>query len=154
MTQSVWPYDHTLDDNAEKQLGELWCFVICPSRPPEYWDELFALVDGVCQQIAKDMGVPIRCRRAVDIVSAGIIHPEIWQDIRSADFIVADVTGSNGNVMFELGVASAWLDKERVIILREDRPDEPRLFDINPARQVDYRRSPQSFLSWLGGWHL
>ena len=32
MIQSVWPYDHTIDDNAEKQLGELWCFVICPSR--------------------------------------------------------------------------------------------------------------------------
>src|SRR5258708_11392632 len=100
MTQSVWPHDHTLHDSAEKQLDELWCFVICPARPPEYWDDLFALINSVCEQIAKQMGIPLRCRRAVDIVSAGIIHPEIWRDIRSADLIVADITGSNGNVMF------------------------------------------------------
>lgn len=145
MMQSVWPYDHGANDNTDKQLGELWCFVICPARPPEYWDELFGLVKQISDGVSKAMGVPIRCRRAVDIVSAGIIHPEIWQDIRSADFVVADITGTNGNVMFELGVASAWLDKERVIILREERPDESRLFDINPARQIDYRRTPGGF---------
>jgi hypothetical protein len=148
MSQSVWPYDHTLKDESygtDKALGDLWCFVICPSRPPAYWDELFALINSICDQIGKQMGVQLRCRRAVDIVSAGIIHPEIWRDIRAADFVIADITGSNGNVMFELGVASAWLDKERVIIIREDRPDDPRLFDINPARQVDYTRSPQGF---------
>ncbi|MCW5982107.1 MAG: hypothetical protein KIT09_28735 [Bryobacteraceae bacterium] len=144
MSESVWPYDHARDDSyaAEKALGELWCFVICPATPPEYWDELFELISGVCEEIAKGMGVALRCRRAVDVVSAGIIHPEIWRDIRAADLVIADITGCNGNVMFELGVASAWLDKDRVIIIREDRVEEPRLFDINPARQVGYTRSP------------
>ncbi len=60
--------------------------------------------------------------------------------------MIADITGGNGNVMFELGVAAAWLDKERVIIICEDRQDEARLFDINPARQVDYVRSPRGFV--------
>jgi len=152
MMQSIWPYDHAQQDSygADKALGELWCFVICPAKPPAYWDDLFDQINGVCQQLARAMGVPFRCRRAVDIVSAGIVHPEIWRDIRTADLVIADITGQNGNVMFELGVASAWLDKDRVIIIREENPEEPRLFDINPARQIDYNtRSPSGFLNLL-----
>jgi len=147
MTQSVWPNDHAHEDayEADKPLGDLWCFVVCPARPPEYWDDLFSIISNICTQLGAHLGVTFRCRRAVDIVSAGIIHPEIWRDIHAADLVIADITGSNGNVMFELGVAAAWLDKERVIILREDRPEEPRLFDINPARQIDYARSPSGF---------
>ena len=61
MTQSVWPYDHFSGGSSDKHLGELWCFVICPSRPKEYWDELFGLIKSVCEQIGKGMGVTIRC---------------------------------------------------------------------------------------------
>ena len=147
MTQSVWPYDHARLDayGAEKALSDLRCFVICPVNPSAYWDDLFAMIENICHELGRRFGVSIRCRRAIDVVSAGIIHPEIWQDILSADFIIADITGLNGNVMFELGVAAACLDKERVIIIREDLPNEPRLFDINPARQIDYARSPSGF---------
>ena len=70
-------------------------FFICPVRPPEYWDELFGLVKQICDSISKAMGVPIRCRRAVDIVSAGIIHPEIWQDIRSAERCQSNASVTN-----------------------------------------------------------
>jgi hypothetical protein len=147
MTQSVWPYDHSNEDSyaAEKPLSELWCFVICPANPSEYWDDLFGLINGICTELGARMGIAFRCRRAVDVVSAGIIHPEIWRDIHSADLVIADITGRNGNVMLELGVASAWLDKERVIIIRENVAGEARLFDINPARQIDYTRSPSGF---------
>ena len=147
MSQSVWPYDHANEDCyvAEKPLGELWCFVVCPANPPEYWNDLFHLINSICTRLGQRLGVTFRCRRAVDIVSAGIIHPEIWRDLNAADLVIADITGRNGNVMIELGVAAAWLDKEKVIIIREDAPSEPRLFDINPARQIDYSRSPSGF---------
>jgi hypothetical protein len=152
MMQSIWPYDHARQDSygTDKALDELWCFVICPAKPPAYWDDLFALINGLCAQLGKGMGVRFRCRRAVDIVSAGIIHPEIWQDIRTADLVIADITGLNGNVVFELGVAAAWLDKDRVIIIREDNSEEPRLFDINTARQIGYTRStPSGFMNLM-----
>ena len=147
MTQSVWPNDHGIEESygVQKALDELRCFVICPAKPPEYWNELFTLIRETCEGLGRGMGVSLTCRRAVDIVSAGIIHPEIWRDLRAADLVIADISGYNGNVMFELGVAAAWLDKDRVIIIREDRPEEPRLFDINPARQLDYTRSPLGF---------
>ena len=147
MSQSVWPYDHARLDTygGEKPLGYLQCFVICPAHPSDYWDDLFTMIASICDSLSGHVGVSIRCRRAVDVVSAGIIHPEIWQNILSADLIIADITGRNGNVMFELGVAAACLDKERVIIIREDVANEARLFDINPARQIDYTRSPSGF---------
>jgi hypothetical protein len=151
MTQSVWPYDHGQQDSygTGKEIGELWCFVICPATPHSYWDDMFGRISNLCDQMSKHWGVPFRSRRAVDILSTGVVHPEIWQDIRTADLVIADITGRNGNVMFELGVASAWLDKDRVIIIREDNPEKPRLFDINPARQLDYTRSPSGFVNLL-----
>jgi len=152
MIQSIWPFDHAHQDSysAGKSLDEISCFLICPANPAAFWDDLFAHINDVCTQLGARMGVAFRCRRAIDILSAGVIHPEIWQDIRSADLVIADISGNNANVMFELGVASAWLDKDRVIIIREAQtPEEQRPFDINPARQIDYTRSPTGFQALL-----
>lgn len=100
-------------------------------------------MEDTCAFLAQHLGVEVDCKRAVDITSAGIIHPEIWQAIKDADLVIVDITGCNGNVMMELGVAAAWLRKEQVIIIRQDQPEEQRLFDISPARQIDYRLIPQ-----------
>jgi hypothetical protein len=75
----------------------------------------------------------------------GVIHPEIWQYLKRTDVIVADVSGQNGNVLLELGVAAAWRRKEQVIILREESADEKHLFDINPARHIEYTRTSSGF---------
>jgi hypothetical protein len=140
MSQSIWPFDHFSESSygVQKAIDELRCFVICPTEPSIYWDELYDLVRMACDGVGRALGVAIACTRAVDILSAGVIHPEIWRDLRTSDVIIADITGVNGNVMFELGVAAGWSSKERVILLRQDRQDEKRLFDINPARQLDY----------------
>jgi len=90
------------------------------------------------------------CVRAVEIASAGVIHPEIWGQIKNADVVVVDVSGQNGNVVMELGVASAWRRKEHVIILREANPDEPHLFDISPARHLEYYRTASGFQKLAG----
>lgn len=81
MRQSIWPNDHASEDSysADKALDQLRCFVICPAKPPEYWDDLFAAIQQMCGMIGNTMGVNLSCRRAVDIISAGIIHPEIWR---------------------------------------------------------------------------
>jgi len=134
-----------LGTRASESIDEFSCFLLCPAKPPEYWNELYGLVRGLCDLLGRSLGVNVRCFRSVDIVSAGIIHPEIWDSIRKSDIVIADISGLNGNVMFELGVAAAWLDKQRVIIIRQSREEEPRLFDINPARQIDYTVSPLGF---------
>jgi hypothetical protein len=47
--------------------------------------------------------------------------------------------------MLELGVAAAWRNKEQVIILREENSEEKHLFDINPARHIEYARTASGF---------
>jgi hypothetical protein len=43
--------------------------------------------------------------------------------------------------MLELGVAAAWRRKNHVIILRDKNDEMPRLFDIYPARHLEYEIS-------------
>lgn len=145
MSQSVWPKDHWRESGAGSTVdtNRLSLFLICPSRPAEIFDGIFELVRDACGVLAAQLGVEVDCKRAVDITSAGIIHPEIWRAIRDADLVIADITGSNGNVMMELGVAAAWHRKGQVVIIRQDESETPRLFDIAPARQIDYRLTPQ-----------
>jgi hypothetical protein len=147
MAQSVWPRDTAAElDPPLKPLGELACFVISPFQPQIRFDDLFELVKGVCLEIKNALQLDgFSCMRSDTITSAGVIHPEIWQKIKQADVLVVDVSGQNGNVMLELGVAAAWHNKEQVIILREENPEEKHLFDINPARHIEYTRTASGF---------
>jgi hypothetical protein len=165
MSQSVWPYDHAREPRlaakvrlAQEEMGNLECFIICPSRPKEYFDDLIALLRNICVQISQGLNIKLSCNRAIDITSSGLIQPEIWQQIRAADFILADLTGLNGNVLYELGAAAAWHPKERVIVIRERPPEgasggadgkpEIWLSDIQPVRHLQYVRT-QSGLAKL-----
>jgi len=141
MSSSVWPYDTFLEPEPpiyDKSIGSITCFVASPFEPNKRWDDLFNLIQAVTKEVGKSMGVVVKCFRADHIASSGIIHPEIWKALRSADFIICDVSGQNGNVMLELGIASAWRRKEHVIILRDKNDEKPRLFDINPFRHLEY----------------
>lgn len=144
MSSSVWPYDTFLEPEPpidDKSIGSITCFVASPFEPKKKWDDLFDLIQTVTTQVGKSMGIGIQCLRADYIDSAGVIHPEIWRALRAADFIICDVSGQNGNVMLELGIAAAWRRKEHVIILRDKNDEKPRLFDINPVRHLEYEIS-------------
>jgi hypothetical protein len=154
MAKSVWPYDTWIDPIAPpRDSNKLTCFLLSPSQPKERWDDLYRLVRSVCQHVGEELQIKFECVRAVEITSAGVIHPEIWEQIKNADVVVADVSGQNGNVMLELGVASAWRRKEHVIILREANPDEPHPFDINPARHLEYHRTATGFQKLVNQLH-
>jgi hypothetical protein len=141
MTGSIWPHDTYLSPKMPPQTktpGAISCFLVSPYEPRPKWDDLFNLVKAVCTSVGQTLGVQIDCLRADSIASSGVIHPEIWEAILQSDFIICDVTGHNGNVMLELGIAAAWRNKEHVIIIRDTNDEKPRLFDINPARHVEY----------------
>lgn len=141
MGTSVWPndiYNTPMQPLDKKSLGSVRCFFACPFGPKERWDDLLSLVTDACAVVGQTIGINVECFRADSIISSGVIHPEIWEALRSSDIIVVDVSGHNGNVLLELGVAAAWRKKEHVIILRDKNDDKPRLFDINPARHIEY----------------
>ncbi len=113
MALSIWPHDTAIEpDLALKPFGKLTCFVASPFQPTERFDDLFDLVRSVCEEIRVALQLEeFQCLRSDSIASAGVIHPEIWQQLKSADVIVADVSGQNGNVLLELGVAAGWRRK-------------------------------------------
>ncbi|MFC2159235.1 hypothetical protein ACFLQS_00760 [Actinomycetota bacterium] len=139
---SIWPHDVFKDliPSVRENPNHLCCFLICPFSPKESADEIFNVVQSACNVVGKQLGCQVECRRADKIVSSGVIHSEIWHEIQTADVIIADITGLNGNVMLELGVAAAIRRKEHVIILKEENPEEDFLFDIDPARHLIYKR--------------
>ncbi len=144
MTNSVWPYDTYVEPDVPihtEGIDEVNCFVALPSNPKERWDELYALIQDAWTEVRQRFGVPGDCIRAIDIVSSGVIHPEIWKGIKGAHIVICDVTGNNGNVILELGVAASWRRKENVIILRERNDEKEHLFDIMPARHLEYELS-------------
>jgi len=148
MSTSIWPYDTYLEPVPPidvKSVGIITCFVISPFEPRARWDDMFSLIQSSAEQVGKSIGLQIKCFRADSIASSGVIHPEIWKALRTADIIVCDVSGRNGNVMMELGIASAWRRKEHVIILRDRNDGTDHLFDINPVRHLEYDLSFSGF---------
>jgi hypothetical protein len=74
-------------------------------------------------------------RRADDEeLGTNIIMRDVTSGIYNASVIVADVTGRNPNVMYELGLAHAA--KKPVVILKQESEDVP--FDVSHIRYLDY----------------
>jgi len=65
----------------------------------------------------------------------GLITSQIWNEIRRAEVVVAEISDENPNVFYELGFAHA-LGKE-VILLSQNVLNRP--FDISTARLLHYR---------------
>ena len=76
----------------------------------------------------------LSCIRADNIYSTGIIIEEIWDKIQEAQVIIADATGRNPNVFYEMGLAHA-IGKE-VIITAQTMDDVP--FDLKHRRVIIY----------------
>ena len=74
-----------------------------------------------------------RCEVTGDLASPGTIMDQVWQGIRGADMVVADITGANPNVMIKVGLAAA-LGKEVIVITQ----DQGLPFDIRHWRKIAY----------------
>lgn len=73
--------------------------------------------------------------RADDIQNAQSILKDIIQAIRTCDLIVADLSDSNPNVYYELGLAHAF--GKPVILLTQEMGDLP--FDLRSYRVIPYQ---------------
>ena len=104
-------------------------FVLMPFRPE------FEPVYQVIVEAATHAG--LRAFRADSIMSPGNILNQIFEAIGKAGFIVADLSGRNQNVMYELGVANT-MGKE-TLLMSDSLDDVP--FDIRHFRVLVYERT-------------
>lgn len=106
---------------------ENYCFVVMPFGGP--FDEIY---HRIYQPAIKKAGLePLR---ADDIYDNQPIMQDIKQSIQNATLVLADVTGRNANVNYELGIAHG-LDKE-VIIVTSNQSDVPS--DYRHLRYLSY----------------
>jgi len=91
----------------------------------------FDLVKLAVQEAAKHAGFVLEVTG--DLETPGDIMDQVWRGIRGSDAVVADITGKNANVFYEIGLAHA-LGKE-VILISQDA-EVP--FDIRSFRRFNY----------------
>lgn len=107
-------------------------FVIMPFAP--FFDDVWkGAIERACGN--KEYG----CLRVDKISLSSWITDDIVNYIDMADFVVADTTGSNPNVMFELGWALA-LKKKPIVIRQKDDPNTVP-FDVKDIRFISYVNS-------------
>ena len=103
------------------------CFVMMPFGHwfDLYYKELFI-------PAIKDAGMePFR---ADELFSTGTVIEQIWEQIQKSKILLADLTGKNANVFYELGLAHAA--RKPVVFLSGNLEDVP--FDLRHLRVIVY----------------
>jgi hypothetical protein len=78
------------------------------------------------------------CRRADDFRTPHILDT-ILKNIAQSEYLVADLTGANPNVFYELGIAHCVKDAPKVILLAQSMDFVP--FDLRHLRCIIYQQS-------------
>jgi len=78
-------------------------------------------------------------KRADDFFGAHHIMSDVWEAINSARVIIADCTGRNPNVFYEIGVAHTL--GRTVILITQSGTDVP--FDLQAIRFIQYEYTPR-----------
>jgi hypothetical protein len=108
-------------------MSKTICFVMMPFGNPydEYYSEIYL------QAIEKSGLVP---KRADSLYRPSPILHDIWEFINDSALVIADITGRNPNVMYELGLAHAIA--KPAIIISDNIDDVP--FDLRALRILLY----------------
>jgi nucleoside 2-deoxyribosyltransferase len=110
-----------------------YVFILMPFE--ESWsDRVHAAISAACEQAATTHEA-LDWDRADDIAEPGRITDQIIAAIHRADAVIADITGRNANVLFELGFAHAL--GVPAIVINQEVENAP--FDIKDWRAIAYQ---------------
>src|ERR1700730_5134373 len=110
------------------------CFVIMPFGPPfdRYYRRIF---------IPAIEAAGLAPMRTDSIFSPNTIMADVWRCTKAAAVALADVTGKNPNVFYELGLAHAV--GKPVVIITNDLDDVP--FDLKGLRIIEYNKDDEDW---------
>jgi hypothetical protein len=104
------------------------CFVMMPFASP-----IGGYYATIYEPAIKKAGLtPIRAD--TDIFATGKIIDQIWTGLKRAKVLVAELTGRNPNVLYELGLAHAL--HKPVVLISSNEADVP--FDVRHVRVIYY----------------
>lgn len=119
--------------DVDIQLEEDLCFVLMP-----FGDDMLQQVYEVHIKPTVER-VGLQCKRADDILGPTPIMEDIWKGISGARVVLAELTGQNPNVFYELGLCHA-IGKD-AILLAQDIKWVP--FDVRHRRTIIYTPTPR-----------
>lgn len=117
----VYPVDFFED--KQYSIDPKLCFIIMPFGA--IWsDRIYKTIEEIVS------GTGFKCIRA-DMSYGRVVLSDVWEQINRSAFLIADLTGANPNVYYELGIAHC-LGKEIIPLLQrgEDIPFDQRPFRI------------------------
>jgi hypothetical protein len=97
------------------------CFYVGP------FSDNFTLIYKIyiCSAL-KNLGLKVN--RSDEIFGIRPVIEDIWEHINEASLIIADISGNNPNVMYEVGIASTL--EKRVIIITQNMEDIPNSMKV------------------------
>jgi hypothetical protein len=124
-----------------------WAFFGRPIASDK-WPEVFVLMpfssdidpiyrDHITEVVSKKMTLSLK--RADDFYTNHAVMQDVWSAIYHAQVIIADCTGKNANVFYEIGIAHT-LGKQTILISQKTG-DIP--FDVQHIRSIVYEYTPR-----------
>lgn len=111
------------------------CFVLMP-----FQDEMKPVYEDHIKKVVINLG--LECKRADDIFRDTAIIEDVWESINRARILIADLTGKNPNVFYEVGVAHTV--GKNVILITQRIEDVP--FDLLYLRHLRYEYNPRGMI--------
>lgn len=105
------------------------CFSIMPFE--KSFDDIEKIIKAVTKQCK------LKYVRSDRRNKPGSIMPQILNDIRRAAVVIADISGNNPNVFYELGIAHHIKGPECVVIIKQ-KNDAKEVYDVHEYRQILY----------------
>ena len=121
----IYPKDYSLIQRTIK-FNE--AFVLMPFDPSYDW--VYESIHNVCDKIS------VKAIRADNIFGTAPIIENILQEIHTSEIIIADLTGKNANVFYEVGIAHTLRDCNSIILLAQHIEDIP--FDLRHLSVILY----------------
>lgn len=115
----------------EYQVEPETCFILMP------FNSIYLDVFDAIKISLQDLN--IRVHRADEFSLSTPIVDDVVSHIMSADFIIADLTSNNPNVIYELGLSHVLKDDVDVILITQTIESVP--FDIKHLRLIQYKHT-------------
>jgi hypothetical protein len=107
--------------------GTIRCFLVMPFSL-EWSNDVHRTLAAACRSLA------VHPVRGDDVFTPTDILNDIWHSIHNAEFVIADITGRNPNVLYELGIAHTLA--KPVLIISKNAGDIP--IDLSTRRVILY----------------
>lgn len=116
-----------------------------PDKSPKFQCDIFVIMPfaeefkpifDMIESLAKDMGLVAKRGDSWNFSKKNIMH-EVWSALCASRIVIADCSGLNANVFYELGIAH-MLGRETILITRDI---EKAAFDTRDRRHIVYENT-------------